>query len=218
MGNFDSFSREKNEWFNYLTAYDNEKNLYDLMLTEGYNLHGVCLTYYVVSYDKDFNRIWGEDNNRSFERKFDVMSYFELPKEDEQWNKFGIVGLDTFQIEVSQKHFAQASKYSADGVLSYDSYIPKAGDIVKSEYSSFFYEIVEVSQEEEMFLQGKHSWSLSVTQYKNEHISASELDFPEINVINNNDVDMFNIKDDIDEKKTDILFDGIGNNSPFGNW
>jgi len=224
MGNFDSLSREKNQWFNYLTAYDNEHTLYDLMLTEAYNLHGVCSTYYVVSYDKNNNRIWGEDNNRRFERKFDFMSFLELPKEEDNSNKFGIGLLDSITVWISKRHFEQASKYDSNGEdQTNSSYIPKAGDILSIDYSNFYYEIAEVSQEEEMFLQKKHSWELTIIPFKNEHNDfVTSANMPDLfSIVENQDV--FNIADSINDYKMPIIFSAGSceepkNNDKYGWW
>lgn len=167
--NFDDFSRTRNSFFNFNSiSYDNDKLLYDLVLTEAYNKHGVSMTYYVVSYDTDYNEIFKEDNNRKFTKCFDIMGYYQLPREDEMFSQFGIDGLDVFQIFVSKKHFKTASTR-----LGYynEEYTPKPGDLIRPLYNEFFYEIVTVKQEIEMFLQGKHTWELTVQKYKINNIN-----------------------------------------------
>ena len=44
MANFDYFTRLPSDvYFNHFNSnYDNERLLYDLLITEGYNKHGVC--------------------------------------------------------------------------------------------------------------------------------------------------------------------------------
>ena len=217
MGNFDHFNRDKDkDYFDYLDKYDNEKLLYDLVLTEAYNLHGVCMTYYTTTYDTNYNRIWGEDNDRRFERKFEFMALTELPKEEDNWTKFGIEPFDTVTVWISKRHFNEASKYDYNGRLQPElsPYIPKVSDIIKTQYNDYYYEVVDVGQEEEMFHREKHSWELTLTPYKNEHISASSPEFDDITNINNNDVDVLDITSAVDVSKIDIVFSASPNEKP----
>jgi hypothetical protein len=168
MGNFDDFSRVRNSYFNTETsAYDLESQLYDVLLNEAFNKHGVEMYYYIVSYNTEFNRTWGEDNNRSIARKFRFMSYYELPREDESFSQFGIEDLDVFKIFISKRHFMCASKYTEE-----EEYTPKIGDIVRPTYSNKYYEVISVEQEEEMFHQRKHAWELILKIMRDEHIKV----------------------------------------------
>ena len=214
----------ENDFFNYCrNEYDNERLLYDLVLTEAYNLHGVCGNYYAVTYNTNYNRIWGEDNDRRWERRFSVMMYMDLPKEEDMWSKFGIEGIDTLILWISKRHFSEASKYDSNGKLQPEltNYTPKVGDIINTEYSNYFYEIVDVSQEEEMFHQGKHAWELTVRPYKNEDLGFQASDFPyqvsgtmpeAIHVTTATDV--LDISDVIDQEKLDIIFSASENDKP----
>jgi len=71
-----------NNYYGSVGNYNNERELFDVLVTEAYNKHGVCMDFYVTSYDKDYDRIWGEDNDRSFTRRFKVMSFYRLPREE----------------------------------------------------------------------------------------------------------------------------------------
>jgi len=215
MGNFDSFNRQKNDYFHYQSEYDNEKTLYDLMITEAYNLHGVCMTYFVTTYNTQYNRIWGEDNDRRWERQFEFMAYTELPKEETNWTKYGIEPFDTVIVWVSKRHFEEASKYDSAGTkrLELSAYIPKIGDIIRLQYSQYYYEVVDVSQEEEMFHQTKHSWELTVRPYKNEHLGFQADEFPFQTsasmpgaIAVTSAADIFDISETINEKKSPIIF------------
>jgi len=182
MGNFDDFDREKNEYFQFQSsAYDNERQLYDSMLAECYNIHGVEMVYYILTFDTSYNKIWGEDNDRRYERCFAFMSLLELPKEDNNTTPFGLEPFDLVQVNVSKKHFENASLRDSNGYLQpqLSAYKPKVGDIIKSVYANYYYEIVDLTHEDTMFLQHKHSWTFLVKPYKNEHydIKTSELPF-----------------------------------------
>jgi len=159
--------------------YDNERDLHARLQTERNNHHGVCVQYHIITFDTSYNKIWGEDDNRRFVRSFPVMAYYELPKEDEVWSKFGIEGLDQFSMFVTKLHFTEASKFDKDGAYQVSSsYTPKIGDVIKAEYNDVYYEIVDVGEEEDLFLQGKHTYEFKVRTYRNEHAdftSASEI-------------------------------------------
>jgi hypothetical protein len=182
MGNFDEYNRDHNEHFEYVTsAYDNEKLLYEKMVAECINIHGVEMMYYVLTFDINYNKIWGEDNDRRFERCFSFMTLYELPREDNNFTQLSIEPFDVVMMTVSKKHFEQASKCDSNGYKQpqLTSYKPKIGDIIKSEYANYFYEIVDVSHEENMFLQSKHTWTFTCKPYKHEHheIKESNLSF-----------------------------------------
>lgn len=212
--------------------YDNERELYDIILTEAYNKFGVSLTYYTTTYDTTYNKIFAEDGNRFFVRKFDIMGFFELPKEMQYWNNFGIEDLDIFPIFVSKRHFYRASRVGNNVV-----YNPKVGDVIEILYKvmdhdtnlytnhSRFYEIIDIGQEDGMFQQQKHTWTFMVRIYRDTHISLSattSASMFSLDIFTNKDSDIFNLSADIDIVKDDILYDKpdieSGQNSIFGDW
>ena len=169
--------------------------MYDLLITEAYNLHGVAMSYFVLSYDVDKDRIFGEDNTRVVQRTFDFQAYFELPRDQRSFSVMGMTWNDIFYIYVSKRHFSAASKYR-NGVPSESEYIPHVGDLVRLSYNELkdpeknirlnsdypepndlmresafnttYYEIVMVKQQTEEFLQKSHSWDLIVRVYRDE--------------------------------------------------
>lgn len=203
MGNFDSFTRlNQTEFFNHFNPlYDNERKLYDLLLTEAFNLHGVSLTYFVLSYDTTADKVLGEDNNRTILRTFEFMGNMELPRDTRQFSTMGVMGSDIFHIYSAKKHFTAASQYDVNGTSGYPEYKPRAGDLLRLSYNDFldptrqatmpsespdpndllrnsannitYYEIVSVKAEEEQFLQAKHSWDMIVRVYRDKSIPLS---------------------------------------------
>ena len=176
-----------NEYFQFSenSEYDNDSMLFDDIQMEHNNIYGNPMIYYVTTFDTSYDKLFGEDNNRVIIRKFPVKASFELPKEEENYSTFGIEGLDNFRMYISKKHFEYFSKYDGDSeatmypvysgnkISAFDSTRPKVGDIIQSEHNTMYYEIIDVGEEEEMFLQRKHSWTLTVRQLKNEHLSLS---------------------------------------------
>jgi hypothetical protein len=173
MGNFDEFSRNKNEYFQFQSEYNNEKLLLDLLTTEMYNLHGVCMTYFTVSFNTSANEIWTEDGDRVINRFFNIMTMYDLPKEEELFTKFGIAGLDNFHIYISKRHFQVASKYSSKGTPNiHQSITPRIGDLLRANYNNYIYEIVSVKDTEMQFAQAQHTWDIIVSPFKNNNIST----------------------------------------------
>lgn len=218
---------------NYITKctgpkYNNERELYDLLITEAYNKHGVCMTYYITTYDINYDRIFGEDNDRRFVRKFNFMAFFTLPREEKLWNKFGIAGMDQFSIFVSKRHFKIASRYNFDqtSANAYDSYIPQVGDIIMSDYAKYVYEIVEVKEEVGMYLLSKqHVWEFIVKPFRDERIVIPpdvSATMPEMTKYANRSTDIFDNRTIIDSKKDSIKYIPKpcekDPQNPFGNW
>jgi len=158
--------------------YDSERELYRNLITEAYNKFGICMTYYIVSYDTQYDKIWGEDNNRRFTRKFEFMAFYPLKSEEKLWTKFAISGIDEFSIFVAKDHYRIASTYGQStvrgniGENTYPVYVPKTGDIVQSMFNSYLYEITNVKEEAMMIhLNKRYVWELIVRPYMDEHIS-----------------------------------------------
>jgi hypothetical protein len=221
MGNFDYFSRDQNTYFDVNSdQYQNDKDLMSVMINEYYNKYGVCMEYYITTYDTNYDRIWGEDNNRCYIRNFQFMCYYNLPREDKIWTKFGIEGTDEVTIWMSKRHF-QAASIDPNTGISYER--PQVGDIIKSEYSTYFYEITEVSEDIGQYFQSNQFiWELTVRTMKDEYIcTAPSLSGSDIAMVTNLN-DIFNIDDNIDIEKEDIIYvpekGEQPKNDPFGNW
>lgn len=215
FADYDSFSDlPNNDYFVATDNYTNERNLYDLLLTESFNQFGVPLVYYQSSYDVNYDKIYGEDNNRKYLRYFDIMGFYELPKEMEQWSMFGIEGLDTFQIFVSKRHFKTAS----------GSYIPRPGDVLQAKYNDRFYEITDVGEEEYVYMQRKHTWTFTVKVFRDEHIGvdSSISATATITPYTDKNSDIFDITSIIDQEKPEVLYSTSGEttapNTVWGVW
>jgi len=206
--------------------YNNERELFDVMVTEAYNKHGICLDYYITSYNKQYDKIWGEDNDRRFERRFKIMAFYQMPREEKLWSKFGIEGMDSFSIYISKRHFWKASKfdYNQNNSESYDPYIPKAGDYMMADYNKYMYEIVEVKDEIMMNLLSKqHAWEFLVKPFKDEKIATTSLtSAAPVSAMTNQTTDKFDVTDTIDTKKTSIKYSPPAteknSDDPFGGW
>lgn len=219
---YESVSSMPNSFFHFQVnpAYDSDKELYRNLLAESFNIYGVPLTYYVVSFDTSYDVLFGEDNNRKIVRKFPINAVYELPKEVDTYAKFGLENLDQIEMYVSKKHFTSASKYDTSGttlyppetetsaINVYPSYRPKPGDLLHSAYNDIYYEIVDVGEEDSMFLQAKHSWRFLTRVFKDEKLTLSATTsgaMTEISAVSNED-DIFEVNDFITNANETILY------------
>lgn len=218
-------SRDPNDYLNFdplpkkgqnlcTSSYDNDRELAAVTLMEKWNMYGVKLTYYKTTYNTKYDKVWGEDGDRHIVQSWNVMSYFELPKENKSWNKFGIEGVNDFSMFISKMHFGYKT----------DNYIPKIGDIIQANYNNMYYEVTEVKEQSPMFmLSQQYAWELIVRKMKVEQeISVS----PELSASPITSIfkvkDIFNIRDNIDVEKESIIYKQQKGEKPkqdpFGNW
>ena len=223
MGNFDHMNINGSGFFDFDSPdYDKEKNLVSVIINEAYNKFGVCMDYYITSYDIKYDRIFGEDNNRRYIRSFPVNVFYKLPNEEKTWSKFGIEGTDDITLWISKQHFEYSSIDTKTGI----SYVrPQIGDIIRSQYNNYYYEITEVSEDTGMFFQSKqYIWELNIRPMKDEFISVTdETETAGISDVTNLN-DIFDIGTDtdieIDKDKTKYTPDTgeKPQEDPFGNW
>jgi hypothetical protein len=196
---WEDYNKDKNAYFHFDRDYAKDRELYDLLSTEAINKNGTCLEYYTSTYSTSKEQIFGEDDDRRYRRKFSIMGYYELPKEVQMWTKWGIEGLDNFKIHVTKRHFNTATS----------GYTPKVGDLVRARYNNVFYEIIDVGEEEEMFLRQKHSWEFIVKPFIDTRVRLSADTSATMTILSahtNQEDDLFDIKDVIDSEKTDVLY------------
>ena len=206
--------------------YNNERELYDLMITEAYNKHGVCMDFYITSFDTNYDKIWGEDNDRRYIRRFQLMVFYTLPQEEKLWTTFGIEGLDSFNMQVSKRHFWIASQYDYNQTNpnAYSPYVPKTGDFIFAKYNKYIYEIVEVKEESMMNLLSKqHAWQFLVKPFKDKKIATTAATSASpIADYTNKKTDIFDITQTINNKKNAVNYNPKptekNSQDPFASW
>lgn len=212
---FDRFNKEG-------TDYNPESELYDLLVTEAFNMHGIPMVYYVTTYNLNYDKVIGEDANRYIQRNFNIQVYYELPNEQEIWTRFGLEGLDNFHMFVSVRHFSGMSKFNQYGEPNaYEVYTPQEGDIVKSRYNNYYYEILTVKRQTNQVHRRVHIYDLIVKPLKDQHFSVSgAISFDPVN--HEQDLaDIFNVSAHIEPEKPRDLFDPPATEDrpdPFLNW
>lgn len=234
MANYDEWSALPNAWGRKATSgYNNERELYEVLQMESFNNYGVQMVYYPVGINSD--RVFGEQNARTILRRFDFMSYYELPNEGKKVSVIGITGEDNFPIYVSITHFNYVSTFDSFGTSAvYEMYTPKIGDIIHSKYNNEYYNIVHVRAEDNMFLQGKHTYTIQLDLYKNKSYQYSQ-ELKDANRLGNDDMflnlygnnilteerDLADISKIVNVEKEKILYD-LSNEcvpkDPFNDW
>ena len=208
MGNFDHFDRMKNGFFRYQsTDYDNEKTLYESLMSEAFNISGVPCTFYVTNHLENKDYVFAETNGANFIRKFPVKLKFTLPDESNLSMRYGIAGLDNFHAYASQMHFAATSRGPTGCVNPTDEpHIPKIGDVLLAQHNNYYYEVVDVSAEAEnsMFLQTKHAWDFILRPFVDRAYNDAPMSLNEINDILGEDG--LAINDFIVENIDDVLY------------
>jgi len=215
---YQDFPALPNNWFTKCTSkYDNERELLQKMQTEVYNTYGVPCYYYKLRYDiSASDKIWGEKNDMVYDEYWtNVQTYFQLPRENKQFSKFGIEGLENFTMYMSKEHF----DYITTG-----TWIPRQGDLIQTEYNSNVYEIVEVKEEMGMYLLDKrYTWELIVSPFKDNMVSmVGDVSASPLSAYADKPEDIFDIRNPIDEVKDKYLYEPNPeekpNNDPWANW
>lgn len=216
------------------SAYNNERELYEVLHMESFNHMGVQLVYYPVSISAD--KLFGEDNSRVVERRFDFMARYDLPNESRNVSTIGIAGLDNFPIYISIMHFDFVSRFDSFGTSgAYETYTPKIGDLIYAKYNKTFYNILNVKAEENIFLQGKHTYTFILDVYKNKNYLYSD-EIKKANLLGTDQMltilygnssitttkDIFDITDVINKEKVNIeykqAYDECNPKDPFNDW
>lgn len=176
MANYDQWSDMPNNFFTKcVSAYDKERTLYDYLELEAYNKFGVQMVYYPVILSAT-DALFGESNLQIISRKFEYMAYYELPDESRTVGTFGIVSTDNFKIFVNYLHFNYVSTFDINNTSAgtYPTYLPKIGDLVYARYNNQFYRINMVKMEDDIFLQGKHTYTFFLDNYREKGYILSE--------------------------------------------
>jgi len=213
---YDQYSNLPNKNFFVPTEapYDKDRRLYEMLTTECFNKFGVQMNYFILSFDTENDPIFKDDNNRRYKRQFEVQGYYELPRDEDLWSKFGIEGLDTFRIFMSKRHFSEASKV-------YDSnaeYTPKEGDIVQAKYNGIYYQIITCKDQVNQFLQYTHNWELTVERAVVSHFDVETSATSDDKMVSlsafANSEDLFNIGNFLDSSTSAVLFDPPATETP----
>ena len=228
------FNMPSNYFFNYNSqCYVNEKQMFDKITTEAYNAYGSKCDYFVVDYSLNNEKIFGEDNDRHIIAKFLVKMVFELPPEDRKYTQWGMEEEDRFIMFCGKSQFDEYSSVYEQG------YFPHEGDLIRPHYNGIIYEITNVVDTDNQFLNTQHTYKLTVRVWTNDMKTASydtstenlhtydgtngiPTEPPEsltsVADYVTNGSDFLKQNEIIEEEKKKILYEDDTNNDPFSGW
>jgi hypothetical protein len=204
-------------WDKGTACRDREAEMYDCLTTDAFNKVGVPAIWYQIDFSTNNEKIMGEDNDRCITRNYAVQYYADsLPTDDKVWSKWGIEGMDKFHIFITKTHFAAASQYDLNGNVVDNSQTPKQGDIIKSTHNNVYYDVIEVKDRVEMFLQRSHTWDITLRPMIDQHYSVSN-ELATDDIVNHINVeDMLAHNDIINIEKEQVMYKDSLPNDPFG--
>ena len=212
MNSYENFSDIPNDYITKSSRdYDNERELYQVTMTEAFNQWGSPITYYFADYNVTHDPINGEDAENTFTSAAEMMAFFVFPNRSRVYNQFGIVSVETFNIYITMDHFDAMT--GGAGYAPYTGRKPMIGDVVRNHYRDpwgyTFYELANVNYTESQFEQGQHYWTLTMKLYNDNKLFVSDLlkDDP-IYANSNRAHDIFDVTSAVDEKKINTLYNG----------
>ena len=161
-------------WRDDTECKDNERELYNTLITDTYNKFACTWVYYPTTYNITYDRVFKEDQNKFVIRGFSAIGYIEdIPAEHKSWHLEGIVGLDIIRAYFSISHFTEASTYS--GVTSgvYGTYSPTVGDICYLTPNNVFYEVINVKNTIEQFMNRPNNYELTLRVFRDNKMTVS---------------------------------------------
>ena len=165
---FNSYWRDDTE------CKDNERFLYNSLLTDSYNKFAPIWQYYPTTYDLVTDRVFKEDSNRKVIRCFSASGMIEdIPAEHRSYKLEGLVGNDIVRAWFSQAHFTEASTYSGLSPNIYPSWAPAVGDYLYLTSNGLFYEVINVNDAIELFMNRSHNWELVMRVYRDNKLTVS---------------------------------------------
>jgi rRNA-processing protein FCF1 len=187
-----------------------ESELFNGLVDNAFNLYGVDAVWYPVDYSLENEKVYGEDNSRTVLRNFRMKYYVDdlnqVATDSRQYNRWGIEGLDNFEVYISKQQYEQASQLNMNGNIVSRPYLPKPGDIMRSDHKTVYYEVVEVKDRTELFLQRSHTWSMTLRPITNKKydFDTGLIGDPIISALQVNDV--LSQNDYIDTKTSAVLY------------
>lgn len=165
---FNSYWRDDTE------CKDNERNLYDTLMTDSFNKFACVWIYYPTTYNIIYDRVFKEDRNKFIIRGFSAMGYIDdIPSNHKTWNIEGIIGQDIVRAYFSIAHFKDVSTYQNNDQNVYPKYSPQVGDICYLTPNSMFYEVINVKTTVEQFLNRSHNYELTLRVFRDDKMTVS---------------------------------------------
>lgn len=194
----------RSEYFRTET-YENEQFLMSSLMTQAFNMYGICMRYYIRTYDTTYDKIWAEDNNSRYVRYFDFMGMFELPSENKFFAMFGISQEEDVSIYATKLQFRTVSQDPETKL----EYAPKVGDLIEVVYDKQIFEITSIPKITDFtyFKSANQIWEFTVKPFKEQKITAEDsIDGTTLAQYAKSNSDLFDIRNIVDSKKEDVVY------------
>ena len=144
------------------TKYHLEATLFDTMASECVDIAGFKINYYIHD-PQNIDRIYGEDPLEKYKGPYLTKIMYRPEKETNLVDVFGIASGDTIvSAEFTKTTFTRdVSAGFLEGIEK-----PKPKDAIKTLWNNKLYEIVDVADENKVFLGNKLIWTLTLRPFK----------------------------------------------------
>jgi hypothetical protein len=197
-----------------------EHNLFESTLCEVTDISGFPIEYRLLLPKEDW--LWGEDPNSKLSYPSFTKAIYTPETETNLLDMFGLTADDTLQyISVPKAIFNRDLTMLHTDTMGPSAFIrPHVGDVIKTIWNNKNYEIVNISEEDNIFLAKKFVWDLIVrpfrfseqsSEHREVHTGLPDDPFetivpgPDGDVIQNNyATEMFGDNEDIDRESDEI--------------
>ncbi len=183
--------------------YDKERSILGQQLSEYVNMYGFTVNFYDVTYNKNYDRIWGEDGDRTITSETPMKAYYDLNSIQDVfiWDKWGMDNMNDFSIFIPKAIFEFNATQSR----------PQTGDLVWLTQHRELYSIVDVKDTSTLFLMSKqYIWEIVLSKATIEPNAALSDDLQDSVIAKffNTD-DIFDISKDVETLVDPIIYNPI---------
>lgn len=145
---------------------NNEHNLFESSLCEITDISGFPLEYRLLLPEDDW--LWGEDPNSKLSYPSYTKGIYAPETETNLLDMFGLSSDDTLQyVSIPKAIFNRDLTMLYTDTLGPSAFVqPRVGDIIKTIWNDRNYEVVNISEEENIFLAKKFVWDMIVKPFR----------------------------------------------------
>jgi len=205
-----------NKFFQQHTGQTNEADLFQSLVTESIQIHGVE-SHYIIRETQNIDSIFQEDPLASFDESFCIEVYVDTfdgfgGSEGDFMSKFGLQLQDRITLSISTERFREESTFTQ----------PREGDLIYLPLSKTLFEIQYVEDEEPFYSLGKVPYfriTGEIFDYSGEEFNTGITDVDLLDADLTDNTDLNNIQDQDINDEFDFQDDGIIDfdiETPFG--
>ena len=154
-------------WSMYDISPDNcEHKLYECMIAEATDIQGFSIEYRMLRPKDDW--LWGEDPNSRLSYPSYTKVLYAPGASSNLLDLFGLVSDEAIQyMFIPMAIFKRDMAMLWNDMLGPDAFVkPRVGDIVKTLWNNFNYEVVSIAEEDNVFMAKKFVYSLILRPFR----------------------------------------------------